>query len=741
MATEFGPDITQTGTLQSAVTPSAGVGKDPTLLRGLSGLFEQAGEIIQRGNEKKSATAISEFTKKQLLVADALDQGAIKSSAHARTLMRKNLMDAIDMHPTLASEYIKAQSSIVDLPGAADIIKEGGEAEQLERGRRKSLVDAGLLSFDADQSTFRQVDSTVRTAEEATRQHRIRMETLDEELKMQNVTDGRRKQIEAEKEQATVDYLRASAPAEFLGVESQMKAILNDANMSEADKSMALDDLWTNWNATMSQQFGDVSEHKGGAFIKPFEMLYDSYKKRVTGEINDEEMVRRTNRTLATQKALAVSDPAIARLAVTSELFGNSGLVEVLSRNTPAFQAYVDFLASNDPTNTRTPASPFVADVDTRQGFRAYLKSVGEGLNSEDEATRTTASEHLNSVIESVSDYSGLLRRDPKSGIELVNWMASSDFQKAYASNPELFSDTSELRDALERNYDDEVWGMVQREFLNSKVMVYNEAKIKEGNNPPQAFIEAETDKGVGVRGTESGVEFFAIDPENRDWAAEAKRLNRDLRPIINNTLKAGAHLEGRTDYANVWDEISSNILGTADSQGADDGANFVISDFSERMERTESTGGSLGDVVEAGAGYTVVKTADGGTERRVGTRAWRNNNPGNIEYGSFAKSQGAIGSDGRFAVFPSYEEGRKAKANLLFESKGYAGKTIAQAISRYAPSFENDTASYARAVANAAGVTVDTPMSQLSAAQRESVLNAMERVEGFKQGRVERKD
>src|SRR4051812_2872829 len=49
--------------------------------------------------------------------------------------------------------------------------------------------------------------------------------------------------------------------------------------------------------------------------------------------------------------------------------------------------------------------------------------------------------------------------------------------------------------------------------------------------------------------------------------------------------------------------------------------------------------------------GKTVAITyPDGSIEvRKNGSRAWRNNNPGNIEASSRANSEGAIGSDGRF--------------------------------------------------------------------------------------------
>jgi len=111
---------------------------------------------------------------------------------------------------------------------------------------------------------------------------------------------------------------------------------------------------------------------------------------------------------------------------------------------------------------------------------------------------------------------------------------------------------------------------------------------------------------------------------------------------------------------------------------------------------------GSVARVHRAGRGWTEVALADGSIVRREGARNWRNNNPGNLEYGDFARAHGAVGTDGRFAVFPDYAAGRRAKEALLFESEAYAGRTIQSAISRYAPPHENDTGAYVARVAAA---------------------------------------
>jgi hypothetical protein len=102
---------------------------------------------------------------------------------------------------------------------------------------------------------------------------------------------------------------------------------------------------------------------------------------------------------------------------------------------------------------------------------------------------------------------------------------------------------------------------------------------------------------------------------------------------------------------------------------------------------------------------------ADVGAAAKTGggmSRGERNNNPGNIEYGPFAKRLGATGSDGRFAVFPTFEAGAKAQETLLAGS-GYVGggrNTIDAIISKYAPSSDgNSVDNYANYVSRVTGI------------------------------------
>lgn len=87
--------------------------------------------------------------------------------------------------------------------------------------------------------------------------------------------------------------------------------------------------------------------------------------------------------------------------------------------------------------------------------------------------------------------------------------------------------------------------------------------------------------------------------------------------------------------------------------------------------------------------------------------RGIRNNNPGNIEDGSFARRMpGYTGSDGRFAKFASAENGQTAIDSLLASYGGRGINTVGGVINRWAPPSDNNpTSSYAATVAKGMGI------------------------------------
>ena len=100
-------------------------------------------------------------------------------------------------------------------------------------------------------------------------------------------------------------------------------------------------------------------------------------------------------------------------------------------------------------------------------------------------------------------------------------------------------------------------------------------------------------------------------------------------------------------------------------------------------------------DKAVPGTDNSVIYTSDDG-KRFVfsgGSRAWRNQNPGNLVSGAVSKRNGAIGKAGGFAIFPSYELGHAALIDSLKNVHG--NKSLKERIRVYAPKHENRTNRY----------------------------------------------
>jgi len=111
------------------------------------------------------------------------------------------------------------------------------------------------------------------------------------------------------------------------------------------------------------------------------------------------------------------------------------------------------------------------------------------------------------------------------------------------------------------------------------------------------------------------------------------------------------------------------------------------------------------------------------------GTQAWRNNNPGNIEAGEEAKQLGAIGSDGRFAVFPNYAAGRTALEAAL-RADAAQNLSVGEVVRKHAPNSVGTAC-------NQLGVAPTALVAALTALQFSSLVGIIQELEGWDEGEV----
>ncbi|MFM0021355.1 TIGR02594 family protein [Paraburkholderia azotifigens] len=131
----------------------------------------------------------------------------------------------------------------------------------------------------------------------------------------------------------------------------------------------------------------------------------------------------------------------------------------------------------------------------------------------------------------------------------------------------------------------------------------------------------------------------------------------------------------------------------------------------------------------------TVQYVADNGDIllRSGGTIAWRFNNPGNMRPPSkYVTTSIGVGDSksGEFFIFPDYDTGRAEKKALL--RRKYNNETIASAMEIYAPRSENDTDAYIKWICDRTGFSRDRQLSSMNDSELDSMMNAMEKREGY---------
>ena len=247
----------------------------------------------------------------------------------------------------------------------------------------------------------------------------------------------------------------------------------------------------------------------------------------------------------------------------------------------------------------------------------------------------------------------------------------------------------------------------------------------------------------------------------NLAWEAAKRLASRPVNFVAEQVQNVAGRVSGAADIATGHDPDAEGSLQSQVKNATGAAKQMIGSTAAAAVQASKQTlaagygGGKAGSASGKG-NIRNYSTARGSFQKVGGSRAWRNNNEGNLEFGKFAKAHGAIGTDGRFAIFPDEETGRRAKEALIFESNGgkylannpldygkgigYRDKTLLQTIAAYAPSGENNTRAYRQRVLEAVGGR-NKRMRDYTADERQAIMQAMRKVEGWKAGQVRHLD
>ena len=572
---EFGASATEAPQVQNFITPKEGVVEAASGVALAGDLFGQVRAIRGNQKEKRQQDFLANFTNTQLGLIESVEQGG--SSQFARSRIRANLMQAIQANPGLREELIKSNASILGIGGLGGDVVSGSPEERRRESLRDNLVTSGQVSADADENTILQAERNFQVATASKERYDSMMSDITLQKAQVGLNSDQLSLLNQKEKYESERFLSDTAPAFLDSFKTNANRVIEQigrGGFTEGDAVQAIEEGWAAFQSSISEPLSNVDSSQATAMLNAYEQFKDIALKRAKGEYSQEEFDRQVNRVVSQQQVLALGDPVIARAAASSKLFGNN--FDFSTER--AIQGNVSSFILGNSAEGGNPANLFLSDPSGKSALESYFKLIGkEDLSDTEKAEQAI---QLGNVFKGVVSYESFLTENPESGITLVNnWMATPEFLRLRREQPELFSDISISRDILKRNYEDEVWGMVRREFRNNNIVPLVEntggrggvqgALFGENANPALAGVPSNS--LVTYRSTSSGMEFASIDPENRDGIREARRLNRDLAPIINKTVKAFAHIDGSDDYKGYFEAVADELVMGGEQQGDDD--------------------------------------------------------------------------------------------------------------------------------------------------------------------------
>lgn len=620
---EFGANITESSGIQSNTSVKEGIGPavkavEQSSLNDVADMFRDVGKVFEGERKKKGQAFLGSFMNKQMSLIQAVDQGSM-TSQFARTQLRKNLIEATNSHSGISDELIKMQKDLLGAAGMGSVVIDGSRNEQLRFDQEATVIDAGLANPGDSKDQFDAAINNMQLAQESTRRYDLEMETISLEKAKVGLTSANLDLLNKKQERATTAHITSLFPAETDLFKTFTSETLASTDMTAAEKVQAIETRFLEIQNNAAPLVGLANQNQ----VKALNGVLTGYKdlavKQAQGDFTQAEQDRTIKSLKSQEQILLLNNPVISRAVATADL----GIIDALianGDNLGVMEALSNISTTNStPQDNGGTANIFLKDGDNNEALKEYYKAVSIPIENGDQAL--AQAQHLENIFNGVTDYRGILANNGAAGIELTNWMASDAFFKARtnSSNSEVFSDLSAAQETLQTHYADEVWGMVEREFREAKV-VNIEAMRETQKQQTESFQKGEglnltptddsvrnVEEAVTYQATAQGVNFRAVDPSDSAAVSKAKSLNKSLKPIINNTLKAFAHLEGHQNYGQLFETVAEQIFkGDGQPLGGGDSDDLTMEDFKQIKELAPQHEAltSLIDKTEGGGAY-----------------------------------------------------------------------------------------------------------------------------------------
>ena len=518
----------------------------------------QAAEYGQRKVDNQAAatnsTVLDKFTEEQVLLADAVEQGAMTPAA-ARTAARANYLRYAANNPGSSPELLERNSKVLNQAGLGKVITTGTAEDQA----REAVVSESIKEGWANPEEYVEHKQASRRLADA--QKKL---TFDS-----GMSKFEQDQLQAESKAAMVSLATTSIPKlrdDLTGIAAQVKG----GQLSSEDAIAMIKGMEVSRIIQQSQ----VGAYAGSAFVSdilaPQKRILEDTVKMLDGSMDVELAEQRNKANMANAKAYWLSDPTVARIAAGTELLQHTDHLKLISKMDSSVIKKVSQLG-NSPTKSVNLTSTDESDAeDNGYVLQALKGNLKDSLNKRvTEEQSLQIKQAVDNVLDSVDIYKGSAE-NAKAYNSLMDFWSSDEFAR-YAQTGLNSEKAYKAKVVMQENYEDEVIPLIKEEYES---VVFTGGRKERG---PKAKVESATTAVESIKPQFTGAgALFVIDEsvakEDRiDLQRKVKQLNTKVAPVLNRMLRASTHLGGTKNYKATYEELYSRIFGVEQEVTSDE--------------------------------------------------------------------------------------------------------------------------------------------------------------------------
>ena len=561
----------------AAVQPA----KDVNVFSGLLAVGDIFAKGLDSHMKEKAAernnAILSEYIQQENTISDGIAQGVIKTS-EAAARSRANFRKFSSNYPELIGDLEKAGKALRGFTESGQVVDEEKAAAQTRQSDIQAAKQRGFIFIDG--MTPEQENAQVYAAQAGIAAEKAFAAHVARQTEARSQANFDVAVAERETKALAVSTVNAVAGANLNAFQSFSQAVASKMRRGELTPEQANNELvnrFSNISAALQAGAG-ASPELAAPYRNIFESVFNISKGMLDPKAEINELQSQFDTQILKMKLVAMQDPKIAALVVANQLIPNNLQLQSSVESTRALT-----ILSSIPLGEKNPdgSNKFVPQVignpevepEVLGSLKNAFKDLATGKLKGSEIAAVQATNSLNHILKQAGD---MINKgaSPKELAGIAAFVASADYAGFVANNKISPEAALAAKRTFQLLYEPTIINGVQKQLSQMVVadttFMGRERQVKKSE--PQSVMDV-----IDVQFTGTGIIFEpkakpGLSPqEYRAQLAEVEKLKTSQKAITQ-LVHIAAHMEGRTDYSQVWKEKRHEFVPGYFMQGVEDG-------------------------------------------------------------------------------------------------------------------------------------------------------------------------